>query len=199
MDMPDWSRDASANAAAIRLGIDQMEGGCLSAKEAVEVHVERLFGELREKIYAYLGALGASAADAEDITQESFIRLYLELRAHVEIANASSWLFRAASNLLIDETRSWRSQATVAETEVRHWIATVPDPQIDLEASALRAERVKRLNNAMLLLTSLQLEYLHLRAEGLRYREIAEIYGVAVPTVQDVVRRAVERLGKELQ
>jgi RNA polymerase sigma-70 factor (ECF subfamily) len=199
MDIPDWSRDASANAAAIRLGINQREGGCLSVKEAVEVRVERLFGELRDKIYGYLGALGASAADAEDITQESFIRLFLELRAHVEIANTSSWLFRAARNLLIDESRSSRSQATVAETEVRDWLATVPDPQIDLEASALSAERVKRLNNAMLLLTSLQLEYLHLRAEGLRYREIAEIYGVAVPTVQDVVRRAVERLGKALQ
>jgi RNA polymerase sigma-70 factor (ECF subfamily) len=176
-----------------------MRGDCVSAKEAVEVYVERLFGELRDKIYAYLGALGAPSADAEDITQESFIRLYLELRARSEIANVTAWLFRVARNLFVDESRSWRSQTTVAENEVREWLAMVPDPQIDLEASALRAERTKRLNNAMMLLTSLQTEYLHLRAEGLRYREIAEIYGVAVPSVQDVVRRAVERLGKELQ
>lgn len=199
MDMPDWSHDSTGDTAAIRLSVDRAEGDCLRTRGAIESQIERLFQELRDKIYAYLGALGASPADAEDITQESFIRLYLELRARAEIGNTSSWLFRAARNLLIDESRSWRSQVTVAETEVREWLVSVPDPQIDLEASALRAERVKRLNNAMLVLTSLQLEYLHLRAEGLRYREIAEIYGVAVPTVQDVVRRAVERLGKEVK
>jgi len=197
--MPDWKDDNSGEAAMIGLKVGRMAGEYLNPSVTVERQVERLFEDLRGKIYAYLGALGASPADAEDITQETFIRLYVELRTRSEIASTTSWLFRVARNLLINESLSCRSQVTVADTAAREWLASVPDPQIDPEASALRAERVKRLNAAMRVLTSLQLEYLHLRAEGLRYREIADIYGVAVPSVQDVIRRAVERLGKELQ
>ena len=197
--MVSWSRHKFGETAAIGVGIRQSAGDCLGASETVEKQVERLFDELREKIYAYLGALGASPADAEDIVQESFIRFYLELRARSAIANVRSWLFRAARNLLIDESRSWRSQATVAQAEVRELLESVADPQLDPETSVLRAERTKRLQIAMNRLTSRQVEYLHVRAEGLPYREIAQIYDVALSSVQDVVRRAVERLGKEVQ
>jgi RNA polymerase sigma-70 factor (ECF subfamily) len=46
-------------------------------------------------------------------------------------------------------------------------------------------------------LTKLQRECLHLRADGLRYREIAELMGVSMSTVVDAVRRATVNLARE--
>jgi len=47
-------------------------------------------------------------------------------------------------------------------------------------------------------LTTLQRECLHLRAEGLRYREIAELMKISISTVADAVRRATVKLAREV-
>jgi RNA polymerase sigma-70 factor (ECF subfamily) len=51
----------------------------------------------------------------------------------------------------------------------------------------------------VLSLTALQRECLHLRAEGLRYREIAELMGISISTVADAVRRASLKLSREFE
>jgi RNA polymerase sigma-70 factor (ECF subfamily) len=51
---------------------------------------------------------------------------------------------------------------------------------------------------AVLNLTSLQRECLHLRAEGLRYREIADLMEITISTVADAVRRATVKLAREV-
>jgi RNA polymerase sigma-70 factor, ECF subfamily len=62
----------------------------------------------------------------------------------------------------------------------------------------LQDERLDRLHMAVLNLTALQRECLHLRAEGLRYREIAELMGISMSTVADAVRRATVKLAREV-
>ena len=63
----------------------------------------------------------------------------------------------------------------------------------------LAAEQTQRLAHAIRSLTPLQMQFLHLRAEGLRYREIAAISEVSISTVVDVIRRAIDRISKALQ
>ncbi len=69
----------------------------------------------------------------------------------------------------------------------------MPDP----EKLLLHQERLDRLHMAVLNLTPLQRQCLHLRAEGLRYREVAELLGLSVSTVVDAVRRATVKLARE--
>jgi RNA polymerase sigma-70 factor (ECF subfamily) len=194
--MPKWVLSISGEA-AVRL--DHANQGATASEVAIRDQVEWNFETFRQRIYAYLVALGSISADAEDLTQECFIRFYWELSNNVEIINPRAWLFRTARNLYLNLAVSRKAKGEVPEVWGSALVASTPSQEPDPETSAIQSERRARLSRAMAGLTSLQLQYLHLRTHGLRYREIAEIYGVAVPTVQDVIRRAVERLGKEIQ
>src|ERR1700720_2289481 len=69
--------------------------------------------------------------------------------------------------------------------------------QQDPEKLMLQRDRLDRLHIAVLNLTRLQRECLHLRAEGLRYREIAGMLEISPSTVMDAVRRATLKLARE--
>jgi len=60
-----------------------------------------------------------------------------------------------------------------------------------------RREKITRIHAAIATLSEQQKECLYLRAEGFRYREIADVLGVTVSTVAESLRRAVRKLSKE--
>jgi RNA polymerase sigma-70 factor (ECF subfamily) len=62
------------------------------------------------------------------------------------------------------------------------------------EARVLQRERTARVGAALAELSPQQLRCLYLRAEGLRYKEIAETLGVGVSTVSQFLTRAIARL-----
>ena len=66
------------------------------------------------------------------------------------------------------------------------------------EASALQAERSRRLRKAVEKLPPQQRECMLLRSAGLRYREIAELLGINRNSVGSLVQRAMTRLADEL-
>ncbi|MGI9074409.1 MAG: RNA polymerase sigma factor [Bryobacteraceae bacterium] len=68
--------------------------------------------------------------------------------------------------------------------------ATAASPEQDL----LAQERILQLRRAMDALSTAQKECLLLRAEGLKYREIAEVLNVSVSTVGENVQRGLEKL-----
>ncbi len=156
--------------------------------------VGECFIDLRAPMYRYLCSCGAHPAIAEEIVQESFLRLYRHLHGGNQVADLRSWVFHAAHNLLIDEIRKGKVRHTEPAT------ATIQedlqrDPALDPEQRLLLKERVERIRQGIAALTDLQFHSLHLRAEGLRYVEIAAILDVSVSTVADAVRRAVRNLG----
>ena len=113
--------------------------------------------------------------------------------------NIRAWLYRVARNLVTDANRSRRWETGGSDNEWQLWEATLVDSTPDPEEELLAHELAARMQRALRGLTALQVECLHLRAEGLRYREIAEMYGVTIAAVTDVVRRAIERIGKDLE
>lgn len=67
---------------------------------------------------------------------------------------------------------------------------------LDPELQLLNRERLERVHRAIRTLTATQCGYLLLRAEGLKFREIAEMHGVTVGSVSEVCGRAMKKLGK---
>jgi RNA polymerase sigma-70 factor, ECF subfamily len=67
-----------------------------------------------------------------------------------------------------------------------------PDPEQEL----MRGEQTRRLSQEVSLLPELQRECLRLRAEGLRYYEIAAVLGIAMTAAVDHVRHALAKLRK---
>jgi len=156
--------------------------------------VGRAYRENRQAIYCYLVALGTNPAEAQDLAQEAFLKLYVAIRKGQRIENLRAWLFTVASNLALNQHRARQYRPAATEQEIAAWLESQTDPRSDPEQALLDTERAIHLNDAIRGLSRQQQACLHLRAEGFRYREIARILGVTLPTVAEFVRRAVVRL-----
>ncbi len=156
-----------------------------------------LFEQLRIPVFRYILRKTRDSGQAEDITQETFLRLFRHLRKDRPLDNPKAWLFTVANNLAVDASRSDRHVKELDETTWKKIEESRSGLQTDPEKLMLQRERLDRLHTAVLNLTRLQRECLHLRAEGLRYREIAGLLEISPSTVMDAVRRATLKLARE--
>lgn len=159
--------------------------------------VHGLFEQLRVPVFRYLLRKTRDAGQAEDITQETFLRLFRHLREDRNLDNPKAWIFTVANNLAIDASRDESHIRDLDETTWKELKESRSGLQADPEKLVLQRERLDRLHIAVLNLTPLQRECLHLRAEGLRYREIAGLLELSPSTVMDAVRRATIKLARE--
>lgn len=160
------------------------------SQERLEQEVTAVFVEMRDGVYRYLCSSLADPGDADDLTQEVFLRLYATLRSRRNVRNLRAWLFRVAHNLAVDWQRDKISGGTAVASPAER-----ADPSPSAEQSILQVEESQRIQRAIAGLSRQQRQCLELRAEGLRYREIAEILNIGIPTVQTFLARAVKKLG----
>jgi RNA polymerase sigma-70 factor, ECF subfamily len=161
--------------------------------------VHELFEQLRDPVFGFLLRLTHDAGEAEDLTQETFLRLFRHLRDQRPLDNPRAWLFTVAHNLAIDKVRDETHFVELDDVMWREIEKSRSGTHEDPEELVMRNERTDRLHAAVLRLTALQRRCLHLRADGLRYRDIAQILGLSTSTVVDAVRRATVRLAKDFQ
>ena len=156
--------------------------------------IVELYDRLRPSLYQYLVCLGLRPHEADDIIQETFLRLFRYQARGGTVENPRSWLFRVAHNLSLDAQKAHRQMIAEAETAS----SEKPDPGLNPEELLLQKEQLLRLHSAMSQLTERQRQFLHLRAEGLRYREIAEVLATTVSNVNETLRRAIVRIMEQL-
>ena len=159
--------------------------------------VHDLFEQLRVPVFRYLLRKTRDSGRAEDITQETFLRLFRHLREDRQLDNPKAWIFTVANNLAVDASRDESHIRDLDESTWKNIEESRSGLQADPEKLMLQRERLDRLHIAVLNLTPLQRECLHLRAEGLRYREIAGLLELSPSTVMDAVRRATLKLARE--
>ena len=177
---------------ALALAADRTSGSMTLSER-----VHGLFEQLRVPVFRYLLRKTRDSGRAEDITQETFLRLFRHLRNDRLLDNPKAWLFTVANNLAVDASRSERHFKDLDETTWKKIEESRSGFEADPEKLMLQRERLDRLHIAVLNLTPLQRECLHLRAEGLRYREIAGLLKISSSTVMDAVRRATLKLARE--
>ncbi|MCI0422466.1 MAG: RNA polymerase sigma factor [Acidobacteria bacterium] len=156
--------------------------------------VSQLFEHLREPVYRYLTAVFGNPAEAEEVTQEAFLRLYSALQGGQRIENVRAWVFRVAHNLAINQ---WKSQKRQNPAEFVSWEELTQvrqDPGPNPEERVLQQEKSRQLQDALAQLSLQQRQCLLLRAEGLRYREIGEILGISTSTVVEFLRRGITNI-----
>jgi RNA polymerase sigma-70 factor (ECF subfamily) len=154
--------------------------------------VTALFREQRKALLRYIVCLGLSKDEAQDVVQDAFVSLQRHLASGGRRENLRGWLFRVAHN-----------SARNRQTSYDRRFAEPLDGQMDFltdeatpEERMLAKERSERLATAIGLLTEAERDCLLLRANGLRYREIGEVLGIATSTVGDIVERAIRKLAE---
>ena len=157
----------------------------------LEDQVTHAFEQARDDVYRYLLTLGLAPPQAQEATQEVFLRFYLALRKGELIRNTRGWIFRVAHNLGLDWRAKDRDEPLDAAVE-----ALLRDARPGPDADLIERERMKQIGDAWKTLSPQQRQCLYLRAEGLKYREIGETLGISISTVREFLTRAIARLQK---
>jgi RNA polymerase sigma-70 factor (ECF subfamily) len=148
------------------------------APAPLEYEVVELFTQFRGPLLRYVSALGLALHDGEEIVQEVFIALFQHLRQGKPKTNLKGWVFRVAHNLALKQrTRNGRREKLHRpEDESMECLAHEPNP----EEHVAGAQRRERLLAIVETLPETDRCCLYLRAEGLRYRQIAEVLEISL-------------------
>jgi RNA polymerase sigma-70 factor, ECF subfamily len=159
----------------------------------VETEVVRLFDEHRSRLLRYVLSIGLSVHDGEEIVQDVFLALFRHLQLGRPSDNLRGWIFRVAHNLALKKRQAGQSRPDSAELS-----ATITDRQVDPgpspEQQAAFSQRRQHLLAALGALPSRDQYCLHLRAEGLRYREIAAVLDISLGSVSISLTRSLAKL-----
>jgi len=171
---------------------------------------EAVYNEFHEKIRHYLGQL-VGQADAEDVTQEVFVKVHKGLATFKGESRLSTWIYQIATNAGLDRLRSaWHRQSTrevsvsgepgepEMDLEDRDSCTsgkrlTVPEQVIKFEMNECIREFVNRLPpdyRTVIVLSELK---------DLKNQEIADILGISLDTVKIRLHRARARLKKQFE
>lgn len=161
-----------------------------------------VFHEFERPIYQYLLGLTQNEADAEDLTQETFIRVNDKLKTFRGEASLKTWIYRIATNVSIDHFRSRACRQTNATQSLqeaefeREWADNnVPSPDHQVTQSEM-SDCVQGF------ILSLPLSYrtvllLH-DLQGLKVQDIADLLDCSLDTVKIRLHRARNKLRESL-
>jgi RNA polymerase sigma-70 factor (ECF subfamily) len=141
----------------------------------------------------YVGFLGVDVETAREIVQESFLRLHEHLLGGGDQTHLRGWLYRVAHNLARNAQSAFRIKKT-DRLEDATPTGDLAAAETSIEDNLLAREQMERFRRAMRELSQAQRECLVLRAQGLKYREIAEALHLSVSTVGENIQRGLERL-----
>lgn len=171
--------------------------GLLTETKKLEQKVTELFETLRMPVYQYLMTVFGNSAEAEDLTQDAFLQLYKALRGGQTIRNVRFWIFRVAHNLAVNRHKH---NEFIAPLDADSWNEIerfLPDTGLNPEQNVLQREKFERLYNGLKRLSMSERQALNLRAEGFKYKEIAEIMNIAAPTVGEYLQRGIKKLTEQ--
>lgn len=163
------------------------------AGTTLQDQVAQLFEEMREDVYRYLLTLGLYPPQAQEATQEVFLRLYATMKKNEEeIRSPKAWVYRVAHNYGL-KVRAKQNHEPPYDPEVE---IKLRSNEASPEQSLLDREKNIRFHRAIEGLSEQQKRCLFLRLEGLRYPEIGQSLGISASAVGEFLRRAVVRLKK---
>ncbi len=168
------------------------------------------FGELlalyENKILNYCYRMLGNRTDAEDATQEVFVKLYRFIGSFTGQSAFSTWLYKIASNVCLDYLRKNKKHTsdTVSlhqqNAEGEEFLMNIEDKGLTPYESAQMSEAQRVLALALEQLSEDQRKVVVLRdVEGLSYEEIGEVMGIAEGTVKSRINRARLALKKLLE
>ena len=166
---------------------------------------ESLVGRHRDRVfrlaYRYLG----DASSAEDLAQETFLRVYRSKSSWRPEAKFSTWLYRVTANACLNEIRARRARRAVEATAPTAPGGGTPSEPADPAApdpagETVRAETAAVVRQAVAALDEDQRTAVLLsKYEGLSYRELADAMNRSVPAVKSLLVRARANLRRALE
>ncbi len=175
---------------------NQIKSLCRRVKKADKNAASELLKIYYADIYSYLRRLCDSKQDAEDLTQQTFIKVWSSLDGFSGRSKFSTWLYRIAHNTFLD----WlRKNAVSSQSRSDQWWQGCTDKNPGPFANVAERQLAQRLYEAVGLLDEdkKHVVYLHYY-QGLSIRETAKVLDVATSTVKYRLREVMKILKDKL-
>ncbi len=159
---------------------------------------EHLVDRYEKKLNRYVHRLtGLDTESIEDILQEAFIKVYVNLNDYDPEYSFSSWVYRITHNEAINYLRKNNKVTTVPlenDNKENANLIEVLKSEIDVAEEISRKDLVERIRKAISMLPNKYREILILRyIEDLNYEEISDILRMPMGTVATTINRAKEK------
>lgn len=155
---------------------DGQAGGQLSLPCDIKKEVTDLYKSFSASLLSYVLCLVRDFDLAQEAVQETFLRYYEYRLNNQDEPVGRGWFFRVARNYTIDRLREAKTENI---DNLNDEVSNPPSRKGPYETFA-QLETIRRLSKS---LTSREFECLQLRAEGFKYREIAQIMSIKPGTV----------------
>ena len=157
----------------------------------------------KDKVYKVSYRMLGNRQEAEDVAQETFLRVYANIDSYDPSYKFSTWIYRIASNLSIDQLRKRKQiyslDKQVEGTEGLEWHDRLSDPGQGPEDQLLTGEIQGQVQEAINSLTPKYRSIMILRyLEDLSLNEISEVLKLPVSTIKTRIHRGRETLRKKL-
>lgn len=150
-----------------------------------EKALETLFRRYFRQIYAFIYKYAGGTKDAEDIAQETFLKVWRNLKKFDKTKSFKTWIFSIAKNTAIDFLRK-KKDVLLSEAE------TLTDPALSPMKLSERTEKFRGLALAVGRLPQKYSEIISLRYDdGFSFTEIARFLGRKLNTVKSRHRRGI--------
>jgi RNA polymerase sigma-70 factor (ECF subfamily) len=165
-----------------------------------------LIQKYRKPIINFMYRMTRNQAIAEELAQEVFLRVYRSRETYRAEARFSTWLYRIATNLGVNQardTRHERSASTVYLDEADSETGTTPDvadSTPDIESKLLRDERMAAIREHVMALPERQrMAVLMHKYEGMDYSHIGEVLKLSESATKSLLFRAYQTLREKLK
>lgn len=169
----------------------QLEQLLLAVARGEQQALAQLYEQTRGAVYGFALSYLKHAQDAQDITQDVFVRVWESAGQYRPQGKPMAWLLAVTRNLSLMRLREAKRIHTMAEEE---WDA-IPSP-----SPAVTPEERDLLQTALATLSERerQLVILH-AAAGLKHRQAAQVMGLPLSTALSLYHRALKKLKKHME
>jgi len=168
----------------------------MQPKEFKEQFFSQIYKEYLDKIYRFVYFKVDSEEIAQDITSETFARLWKQISLDIEIKNPSGFLFKTARNILVDHYRA--KEKNPANLDNMSFM--VKDENQNIEQKIIMDEEMKKIRSAMA-----QLKDEYRQAVFMYYieqepiSEVAKSLGKSPNNARVIIHRGMKQLKKILE
>jgi RNA polymerase sigma-70 factor, ECF subfamily len=168
------------------------------AQRGDAVAFEYLYKAYCRRVYSVCLRMIRNPAEAEDLTQQTFLQLFRKIGTFRSDANFSTWLYRVTVNVVLLYMRHRKPAAAVVE-DLEQYIANEEGKRSGGASLSSLVDRVNLRRAISKLSPGCKQQFLLYDLFGYKHREIAERLGCSVGTSKSQLHKARKRLRRLLQ
>lgn len=159
---------------------------------------ETLYHRYRRQLYGYLNNLIGNSSEADEVFEETWLKVINNLPKYRDQGRFGAWLFRMAHNIFIDRIRRNKNTGSHLSIDDEDAVQLTASPGDEPATIADAADLEEAVQNALADLPCDLREVFLLRQQGIAFKEIAGIQKCSLNTALSRMQYAVKRLRKYL-